>query len=212
MTAPAEALLALEARNRACTACPLRPGCTQVVVADGPLHAPLVVIGEAPGGSEDREGRPFVGPAGQLLDRILGAAGLDRRATYVTHLVKCRPPADRAPTPQETAICTDLWLRAQLALLRPRVIVTLGNAATQHLLQSHRGISTLRGRWYTYVLPGQSEPQGVPLRPLFHPAYLLRHESRLPGHPRSLTWHDIQEVAAALRGEQPPTPEGGLLF
>ena len=76
MTAPAEALLALEARNRACTACPLRPGCTQVVVADGPLHAPLMVIGEAPGGSEDREGRPFVGPAGQLLDRILTAAGL----------------------------------------------------------------------------------------------------------------------------------------
>lgn len=196
---------ALQQRARECAACALRPGCLQVVVAEGDLAAPLLIVGEAPGGEEDRQGRPLVGPAGQLLDRILAAAGLSRREALLTNAVQCRPPGDRPPTPLEVDTCTGLWLRPQLAWLRPRVVVTLGNVPTRALLGTRAGITQLRGQWraYTYPLPGGQQEQTW-LMPMFHPAYLLRQDSRAPGAPKSLTWRDIREVAAVLRGERSP--------
>ncbi|WP_261664485.1 uracil-DNA glycosylase family protein [Deinococcus sp. Marseille-Q6407] len=195
------ALDELERENKACHACPLRAGCLQVVVADGNPAAQLLIIGEGPGGNEDRVGRPFIGQAGQLLDRILAGVGLDRQDTYITNIVKCRPPGNRAPTPAETDICTDLWLNRQLALLRPRVIVTMGNTPTRHLLGTQQGITRMRGQWHPYTLPGSGATAA--LMPMFHPAYLLRNDTRVKGGPKSLTWEDIQEVAGVLRGERP---------
>ncbi|RJF73633.1 uracil-DNA glycosylase [Deinococcus cavernae] len=205
MTDLGAALLDLEERNRACTACRLRAGCLQVVVSDGPVNAEVVIVGEAPGGGEDLEGHPFVGPGGQLLDRILGSVGLSREACYITNVVKCRPPANRDPQPDEIHTCTTLWLGAQLGLLRPKVILTLGNTATQTLLQTRQGITKLRGQWFPFVqvLPG-GHKHAAWLMPMLHPAYLLRVDTRAPGGPKSLTWRDIQEVAAVLRGEHQP--------
>ncbi|MEW6422749.1 MAG: uracil-DNA glycosylase [Deinococcota bacterium] len=199
------ALQALELQAKGCAACKLRRGCTQVVVADGDPAAPLVIIGEGPGGDEDRLGRPFVGRAGQLLDRILAAVNLTRQDAYFTNIVKCRPPANRAPEADETAICTELWLEPQLALLRPRVILSLGNTPTQYLLGTRQGITRTRGQWYPYRHPDAhgSHYQAL-LMPMFHPAYLLRNDTRAPGGPKSLTWRDIREVAAVLRGEKEP--------
>lgn len=213
-----EALSALAEQNRACVACKLRPGCTQVVVSDGDPGAPLLIVGEGPGGDEDRIGRPFVGRGGQLLDRILEAVGLGRQDVYVTNIVKCRPPANRAPEQGETETCTELWLEPQLRLLRPRLILTLGNTPTQYLLGTRQGITKLRGEWQPYrQRDGLWEAL---LMPMFHPAYLLRNETRAVGGPKSLTWRDIREVRRVLDGGVPEgfsdplrPPEGqGTLF
>lgn len=212
------ALAALEERNRGCTACRLRPGCSQVVVADGNPRAPLLILGEGPGGDEDRVGRPFVGRGGQLLDRILAAVGLGRDDVYITNIVKCRPPANRTPESDETETCTSLWLEPQLRLLRPRYILTLGNTPTQYLLGTRLGITKLRGTWLPYR---QADGLWEALvMPMFHPAYLLRNDSRAVGGPKSLTWRDIREVRRVLDGGVPEgytdplrPPEGqGTLF
>lgn len=210
-----QALDTLERENKACHACELRAGCLQVVVADGNPAADLLIIGEGPGGDEDRVGRPFVGRAGQLLDRILAGVGLTRQDVYITNVVKCRPPGNRTPTPAEAQICTELWLQRQLALLRPRVIITMGNTPTRALLGTAQGITRLRGQWHAYTLPSKHQDQPgrtAALMPMFHPAYLLRNDTRVKGGPKSLTWADIQEVAGVLRGERPypvPEPERG---
>lgn len=208
MTESAEsALRALEERNRACTACALRLGCLQVVVSDGPVEAEVVIVGEAPGGGEDVAGHPFVGPGGQLLERILASVGLSRAQCYITNVVKCRPPGNRDPRPEEIATCTSLWLQAQLALLRPRVILTVGNTSTQTLLRTRQGITKLRGQWFSHEERlADGTKHHAWLMPLLHPAYLLRVDTRAPGGPKSLTWRDIQEVAAVLRGEKEPQP------
>ena len=211
-------LAALADENRACVACKLRPGCTQVVVSDGNPHARILIVGEGPGGDEDRIGRPFVGRGGQLLDRILTAVGLDREQVYITNIVKCRPPANRAPEPDETDTCTALWLEPQLALLRPEIVLTLGNTPTQYLLGTKLGITKLRGVWHPYR-QGGGLWEGL-LMPMFHPAYLLRNETRAAGGPKSLTWRDIREVRRVLDGGVPEgmldplrPPEGqGTLF
>jgi uracil-DNA glycosylase len=202
------ALASQAERNRLCVACDLRPGCTQVVVSDGDPQARLVIIGEGPGGDEDRLGRPFVGRGGQLLDRILGAVQLKRDEVYVTNIVKCRPPANRTPEPPEIQTCTELWLEPQLALLRPQVIISLGNTPTQYLLQTRQGITKLRGVWHRYEQ--RERLYDAYLMPMFHPAYLLRNETRAPGGPKSLTWKDIQEVRAVLDGVKVPEGLGGL--
>ncbi len=194
-------IAALEARNRTCTACPLRAGCLQVVVSDGDPQAPLVIVGEAPGSEEDQAGLPFVGRSGQLLDQILAAVNLGRQDAYFTNVIKCRTPADRAPTPTEIAVCAGLWLEPQLALLRPQVILSLGNTATQYLLQSNVGITQLRGQWHQYRQRGGLYQ--AYLLPVFHPAYLLRQDTRAVGGPKSLTWHDIQAMKAVLQGKIP---------
>lgn len=213
-----DALAALAERNRACTACKLRPGCTQVVVSDGNPRARLLIVGEGPGADEDRLGRPFVGRGGQLLDRILDAVQLSRDDAYITNIVKCRPPANRNPEPDETDTCTALWLEPQLRLLRPQLIVTLGNTPTQYLLGTRQGITKLRGSWTRY-----RQADGLwdaLLMPMFHPAYLLRNETRAVGGPKSLTWRDIREVRRVMDGGVPEglsdplrPPEGqGTLF
>ncbi len=188
-----------------CVACRLRRGCTGVVVAEGDPAARLVIVGEGPGREEDRLRRPFVGQGGELLDHILASAGIAREEAYLTNTVKCRPPGNRTPRPDEIETCTALWLDAQLTLLRPRVILSLGNTATQHLLKTGRGVASLRGQWFGFTHEnGAGGIYEALLMPMFHPAYLLRNTARTSGSPKALTWRDIREVAAVLRGEKEP--------
>ena len=178
---------------RVCTACRLAQTRTNVVCGEGDPEADLMIVGEGPGEDEDRTGRPFVGRAGQLLDRILEAAGIARDTVYITNMVKCRPPGNRNPQPDEIEAC-DHWLIDQIRLIRPRVIVTLGNVPTQYFLETKQGITKTRGVW------AETRRGGEPIRvmPLFHPAYLLRNPVRTRGGPKSLTWDDIRAVKAEL--------------
>jgi len=194
-------LTQLEIDSKTCTACRLAHARTRVVFADGNPAARVLIIGEGPGGDEDRLGRPFVGRAGQLLDRILAAVELTRDDTYITNVVKCRPPGNRTPEPDEIHAC-ERWLTPQLALLRPDVILTLGNTPTQHLLGTRLGITRMRGTWHRYRHDAGNWDAW--LMPMFHPAYLLRNDTRAPGGPKSLTWRDIQEVKAFLSGAFTP--------
>ncbi|MGH7076872.1 MAG: uracil-DNA glycosylase [Acetobacteraceae bacterium] len=151
--------------------CALRLTSTNLVFADGNADARLVLIGEAPGAEEDRAGLPFVGPSGQLLDRMLASIGLDRTNLLITNVLPWRPPGNRSPTDQEVAACLPFLLR-HLALLQPRFLVLLGSMATRSLTGTSHGISRLRGRWINVSVPGLPEP--VPALPTYHPAYLLR--------------------------------------
>ena len=169
---------------RGCTRCPLRAGCRQVVFGEGHPRARLMLVGEGPGQVEDETGRPFVGPAGQLLDRMLAAIGLSREQVYIANVVKCRPPNNRVPTPEEAAAC---WphLRRQMELVRPEVVLCLGATAARQLVDPRGSISSLRGQWYVR--------DGVRYRVTFHPAALLRDPSKKP-----LAWEDLQRVQEAL--------------
>ncbi len=162
---------------------------TNLVFGEGPEDARLMLVGEAPGEDEDLSGRPFVGRAGQLLDKVLAAVGLDRDQVYITNIVKFRPPGNRNPTPSEIAASEGVLLE-QLRLIGPQVIGTLGNVPTQYFLKTTDGITRLRGRWHDW--------HGIRVMPLFHPAYLLRNASRERGGPKWLTWQDMQEVKRAL--------------
>jgi uracil-DNA glycosylase family 4 len=148
-----------------CTRCRLAEGRTQVVWADGNLESDLLFIGEAPGFHEDKEGKPFVGAAGQLLDKLLAEIGLDRSRAAIVNVIKCRPPGNRDPLPDELETCRP-YLDAQLAHMRPTVIVTLGNFATRYILEEQIGITRARGRRY--------ERRGAVVIPTFHPAAALR--------------------------------------
>lgn len=161
-----------------------------MVFGEGDPQADLMFVGEGPGEVEDQTGRPFVGPAGQLLTQILGSVGLKRDEVYITNVVKCRPPGNRVPTRQEMESCWD-WLAAQIALIRPMIIVTLGNAATQRLLGRAEGIGQLRGRFYRWK-------GDIEVFPMFHPSFLLRNPSKKKGSPKHLTWLDIQAVKERL--------------
>lgn len=158
---------ALAATVRECTLCQLHRTRTQTVFGVGRRDAELLVIGEAPGADEDRQGEPFVGRAGQLLNAMLRAIGLARGDVYIANILKCRPPNNRDPEPREAAACTP-YLTQQIELIRPRVILAVGRIAAQWLLQSDAPIGRLRGRAFEY---GES---GVPLIVTYHPAYLLR--------------------------------------
>jgi DNA polymerase len=152
----------------ACTRCPLAAGRTTVVFGEGDPHADLMVVGEGPGREEDLQGRPFVGRSGQLLDRLLlEEAGLQRAQVYIANVVKCRPPGNRDPEPDEIAACRP-FLDQQIALIAPRVVLTLGNFATRLLLDTSRGITQLRGRSYSFGT------EGAVLLPTYHPAAALR--------------------------------------
>lgn len=162
------ALADLQATALGCTRCPLAQGRTQVVFGEGDPHAGLLVVGEGPGREEDRLGRPFVGRSGQLLDRLLAEeAGLARAEVYIANVVKCRPPDNRDPKPDEIASCRP-YLDAQIDLIGPRVVLTLGNFSTKLLLDTTDGIRRLRGRAYPFGAGG------VVLVPTFHPAAALR--------------------------------------
>ena len=159
-------LVELEREVSACTKCPLAAGRTQAVFGVGDPTADLAFVGEAPGAEEDRQGLPFVGRSGQLLDRLLlEELGLTRDRVYIMNVLKCRPPGNRDPEPEEIASCRP-YLEAQLDLIAPRVVVTLGNFASKLLLDTKEGITRLRGRTYPYR-------DGV-LVPTFHPAAVLR--------------------------------------
>ena len=190
MRSPEERALLYEKLRGAimrCERCRLGKTRTNVVPGEGNLTNRIMFVGEGPGEAEDEVGRPFVGPAGQLLTRILEAAGFKREDVYITNIVKCRPPGNRAPEIEEV-LCCQGWLEAQIALLRPRVIVALGNTPLKWFLHSTGGITKMRGRWFNW--------RGVSLMPMFHPSYLLRNQSREKDGPKALTWHDIQQVYA----------------
>jgi uracil-DNA glycosylase family 4 len=179
-------LEALRAAMAGFTGCALRDTATQLVFADGAPDAKLMVIGEAPGGEEDRIGKPFVGAAGQLLDRMLGSIGLDRRTARIANVVPWRPPGNRTPTDSEIAICLP-FLHRQIALVRPRGLLLLGAVAAKALLASperDQGIGRLRGTWRPVTIDGLDAP--LPALPTFHPAYLLR----LPAA-KAQAWRDL---------------------
>lgn len=182
-----------------CQRCKLAGGRTQIVYGVGNPEADLVFVGEGPGADEDRQGEPFVGAAGQLLTRMIAAMGFDRQDVYICNVVKCRPPNNRAPEPDEVAAC-EPFLQRQLAAVKPRVIVALGKSAAAALLKTNAAISSYRGRFHSY--------QGVPLMPTYHPAYLLRTPSA-----KREVWEDLRKVMAELDRMGVPrpraAPEGG---
>jgi len=178
---------------RGCTLCRLSQGRTQTVFGEGSPQAELVFVGEGPGEEEDRTGRPFVGRAGELLGKMIQAMGLSRGDVYICNMVKCRPPNNRAPMGDEVQACWPYLMR-QLQIISPRVIVTLGNPATQNLLGTSAGITKLRGQWQK--LPALAEGlEGIPVMPTFHPAYILRQYNQ---ETRGKVWSDLQQVMAFL--------------
>lgn len=178
---------ALQARAEACQACRLAAGRTRVVFGSGDKAANVLVIGEAPGEQEDRQGEPFVGRAGQLLDAMLLAAGLCREQVYIANTVKCRPPGNRDPAVEEIQACSG-WLERQIELIQPRVILVLGRVAAHAMLDSDEAIARLRGGEHT--LPGSQ----IPLLVSYHPAYLLRQPSE-----KAKSWQDLQLLMGLLR-------------
>jgi DNA polymerase len=181
-----ETLADVEAEARGCTACDLCRERTKVVFGVGNPDARLMFIGEGPGRDEDLRGEPFVGAAGQVLDRIIVAMGLQRPEVYIANAVKCRPPRNRNPEPRELAACRHFLLR-QVALIKPELVVVLGRVAAQVILDSDAPLGRLRGRFHDW--------NGIPVMCTYHPAYLLRN----PADKRK-TWEDIQQVMARLGG------------
>lgn len=175
---------------QACSRCGLHAQRTQAVFARGNPLSELCFVGEGPGAEEDAEGFPFVGKAGQLLDKMIAAMGYGRDDVYICNIVKCRPPENRRPEPNEMASCQP-FLTAQLALVKPKVIVALGTTAVQGLTGAGEGITRLRGKWKLYK-------GTTPIMPTFHPAYILR----TPAAKREV-WSDLQEVMRFL-GKSPP--------
>jgi len=184
----------LAAEVAGCTKCGLAKTRTQTVFARGNPQARLCFVGEAPGADEDEQGLPFVGRAGQLLDRMIGAMGLDpAKDVYVCNILKCRPPGNRRPEPEEMAACFP-YLHEQLALVRPQVIVALGNTAVTALLDTKLGITKVRGQWKLY--------RGVLVMPTYHPSYLLR-PSPQQAEAKRQAWEDLQAVMKELGLELP---------
>ena len=181
-----EALEAVAAEAHGCTACRLSGGRQHVVFGTGNPDAELMLVGEGPGAQEDRQGLPFVGPAGELLNKILGAIGCEREEVYIANVVKCRPPRNRDPEDDEVAACRG-FLERQIEHVEPRVIVALGRVAAQALLGTAEALGRLRGRWHTV--------RGVPTRATYHPAALQRNVSF-----KRPTWEDMQVVRDRLRG------------
>jgi DNA polymerase len=186
-----------------CTRCKLHSTRRSIVFGVGASDTPLMFVGEAPGEQEDRRGEPFVGPAGQLLDKMIEAMGWTRAAVYIANTTKCRPPGNRNPQPDELAQCMP-FLHAQIAAIAPRIIVALGRPAANQLLGTDAPISALRGRFHDHALPSG----GVRLKimPTFHPAYLLRDPSK-----KRTAWEDLKLVMAELErlGIAPPAAPRG---
>ncbi|HBT48028.1 MAG TPA: uracil-DNA glycosylase [Peptococcaceae bacterium] len=175
----------LRRRVNSCRACGLRRTAKNVVLGEGNLRATLMLVGEGPGAREDQLGRPFVGAAGELLDRILRAAGFCREEVYITNVVKCRPPGNRLPTRAEVEACRG-YLEEQIRLVRPKIIVCLGALATQTLIAPGAGITRLRGQWI--------QKDGICYMPTFHPAALLRDEGK-----KRPVWEDFKKVRDLYR-------------
>ena len=169
----------------ACQACDLRAGCNNVVPGEGDPHAMVMFIGEGPGADEDKLGRPFVGRAGELLTKMIHAIGLERTNTYICNVVKCRPPKNRTPLPEEMDACKG-FLRAQVALVRPKIIVLLGSTAGKAVLGDQFRVTRDRGKWV--------EKKGVWFMPTYHPSALLRDETL-----KRPAWEDFKAVREKIR-------------
>jgi uracil-DNA glycosylase family 4 len=194
--APPRALDVIREEVASCTKCTLAPTRKNTVFSRGNPQAKLVFVGEAPGADEDAQGLPFVGVAGQLLDRMIKAMGLDPETdVYICNIIKCRPPGNRKPTPEEMDTCMP-YLHEQLANLDPKVIVATGNTAVAGLLGTKIGITKLRGSWKLYR--GK-----IPVMPTFHPSYLLR-ESATQAEAKRQVWEDLQTVMKELGLEKKP--------
>jgi DNA polymerase len=179
----------LRRRVESCNGCPLYESRNNVVIGEGDPNAELMFIGEAPGAEEDRQGRPFVGRAGKLLTRIIESIGLKREDVYIGNILKCRPPSNRNPLPEEIERCLP-YLMEQIGMIRPGVICTLGKFASQTLLSSKTPISRLRGEFHDF--------HGIKLMPTYHPAFLLRNPSA-----KKEVWEDMKKIAAELGIEIP---------
>lgn len=169
-----------------CQLCPLGKTRHNLVFGDGNHQAKIVFVGEAPGADEDEQGLPFVGRAGQLLTKIIEAMGMNRKDVYICNILKCRPPQNRNPRPEEITVC-EPFLKQQLKIISPQIICALGTFATKTLLRTEVPISVLRGRFHSY--------EGIKLMPTYHPAYLLRN----PGA-KKLVWEDVQLIMKELQG------------
>jgi DNA polymerase len=180
---------------KGCTRCRLHEGRTQTVFGEGDANAAIFFIGEGPGENEDLTGRPFVGKAGQLLDKMIAGMGLSRQQVYIANIVKCRPPGNRTPALDEVQTCTP-YLQRQLELVQPKVIVTLGRPAAQYMLDTKLPMGQLRGRWQSW--------RGIKLMPTFHPSYVLRTYTE---EVRAAVWSDLKMVLAEL-GIKMPTKSG----
>jgi uracil-DNA glycosylase family 4 len=174
--------------------CALRATATQLVFADGDPQSRVMFVGEAPGYDEDIVGRPFIGRSGKLLDRMMAAIGLDRTSAYIANVVPWRPPGNRTPTPQETAICLP-FIRRQIELANPRVLVCLGNSSAQTLLGLKEGITRTRGQQFDYPL---GEGGAIKAMPMLHPAYLLRQPAQ-----KRLAWKDLQKLSELIARTDP---------
>ncbi|HUJ03867.1 MAG TPA: uracil-DNA glycosylase, partial [Rhizomicrobium sp.] len=173
--------------------CALKKSATNTVFADGTPAHKIMFIGEAPGRDEDRIGKPFVGRAGKLLDKMLASIGLDRASNaYITNVLNWRPPDNRDPSPEEAATCLP-FLRRHIELVAPEIIILLGAVAVRHVLGKTDGIMRLRGRWLEYHAAGKM----VPVMPTLHPAYLLRQ----PAH-KKLAWRDLQAISGKIKSLQ----------
>jgi DNA polymerase len=177
-------LAALRERMSDCRRCDLHESRTNVVFGEGNPRSDVMFIGEGPGADEDRTGRPFVGRAGALLTRIIQAMGLERRDVYIANIVKCRPPGNRDPEPDEISECLP-YLESQIDIIEPKMICALGRVAAQTLVKDRRGISVLRGSFFEY--------RGIRLMPTFHPAACLRQPAN-----KRLVWEDIKKVMKEL--------------
>ncbi|HJW09759.1 MAG TPA: uracil-DNA glycosylase [Holophagaceae bacterium] len=186
--AGAATLEALQAAIKGCLKCPLGPGRIQFVFGEGDPKARLMFIGEGPGRDEDLQGRPFVGKAGELLDKMVGALGLERRQVYIANVVKCRPPDNRTPTGEEAAACLG-YLKRQIELIQPAVLITLGATPLRELLGVSEGITKVRGQWKQLDLGARR----IPVMPTFHPAYVLRQYTQ---EVRKAVWEDLKAAKA----------------
>ncbi len=180
----ADSLDALGDSAEGCTLCRLSEKRSSVVFGEGHPDAQLMFVGEAPGAEEDRTGRPFVGQAGKLLDAMIFAMGFERSAVYIANVVKCRPPGNRDPEEDEMTACA-AYLDRQIELIKPRVLVALGKPASHRLTGTSKAMGAMRGRWASY--------RGIPLMPVFHPAYLLRQPKL-----KREAWADLKLVMERL--------------
>jgi DNA polymerase len=185
----AQTLDGLRAVMDAYEGCVLKKRATQLCFADGNPEAQVMLVGEGPGAEEDRLGKPFVGRAGQLLDRMLAAIGLDRTKVFIVNMVPWRPPGNREPTPEELALCTPFVYR-QIELVAPKILVTLGNVPTQALFQTKSGITRMRGQWRDITINSLT----LPTLPTLHPAYLLRQPAA-----KAQAWRDLLSLKAEMR-------------
>ena len=192
-----DSLEKVTAELQGCQRCKLCSARKSIVVGEGNACAELVFVGEGPGEQEDIQGRPFVGKAGQLLDKMIEAIGLSRDRVYIMNVVKCRPPGNRNPEPDEITACSPFLYR-QLDIIRPKIVVALGKFAVQTLLQTQEGITKIRGTFYDY--------RGAKLMPTFHPAYLLRNPDS-----KKEAWADLQLVAKEM-GLQLPSKRKDIII